>query len=241
MIYIAPFRLSFKCLRPLITSIVLLISTSIWAGEQAPKPLPKLEGEHLEQLLKGEMITLTSRESGQRWPKVDIINYLNVPPTEAFAIFADFNYQRSYIPNLERSEVTTFKGPSHIEVSYRLKLPWPLSNSNYVHVHQMQKKNDGHYQMTWQLVESDTTEAVYGQVDILSTDKNGFKSMLVYQNLVTPQSGFARLFRNAMVADVEKSLKATIKEIERVWKSESDLLKNSMRILNMTLNDQNPY
>lgn len=210
--------------------------------EKFSTKISALDEKQRKQLFEGELLLTTTPDTSSPWPVVHIYALLETPPSEAFAIFAHFEHQKHYIPNLLKSKVIDFQGPSQIDVSYELKLPWPLSNSRYSHRHVLE---DNH--MTWTLIESNSTDAVEGMVRFVpiskqdSTEALPYQSMLVYQNRVTPKSSFAGIFRNAMIRDVENSLKATLEEIEEVWINRPKLLKESVEILNQTLKGDNPY
>lgn len=195
----------------------------------------RLAADEFQKLEKGQFVLTTKEsESSRRWPIIVAYQLINMPPKEAFAVFINFEHQKNYIPNLIKAKIVARpneKKQQTIDVAYELELSWPLSNSHYIHAHTVEKLGDDHYKMSWSLIESNSTEKVYGHVIFEKSQHPQYKTLMTYYSDVTPNSGLARLVRGRMLSDVENSLKKTIEELKRVYNRDSQVLTESLNLL----------
>jgi hypothetical protein len=208
---------------------ILLFTFSIQALE--------LDPQEIEQLGRGEMIVKREIINGEAWPKIKVYTTLDATPEEAMAIFAAFDYQKSYVPNILVSEVVAQPSATTVHTKYEMHMPWPLSNSKYIHGTHLTKQ-DNSYRINWFLVESNVADGIAGFADFGPYQN---KTLLTYESHITPKSFLARVFVNSMVDDVRTSVSAIKKTIENESRERTDVLKKYLQILDRSLKGEKTY
>lgn len=216
----------------IITILVLNATPPLAKTPIAFAPLNLLSEQQFKDLENGNMIIVKEKVKDYIWPKLHIFSYVKSTPLNAMGIFAAYDHQKNYVPNIIKSDVVEQKTATNVLVEYELKMPWPLDNGVYVHGHHLKKSEQG-YKLEWYLVKSNSADYVNGHAIFR---KWGNKTLMYYNSLVDPKSIFGGVLKKLMVKDVEKTLKAIIKEIEVVDQSKpalkqkySDKITNALK------------
>lgn len=195
-------------------------------------------------LAQGRSLEIKTEEvKDQVWPRVVVTAYIEALPLESVAIFAAYDYQKMYIPNLIESKVHLQKvtnTSNEIQVKYTLDMPWPLNDGHYIHGHKLTRPKPNSYKVEWYMVKSDSTEDVHGEA-IFEPSDQGKGTKLTYISNVTPKSIFAGIFKKLMLKDVRSSVEAIIKTTEENVKKNPELISKYSDKINKVLSGQEAY
>lgn len=192
---------------------------------------PKLTPDTYKTLEKGELIILKKKIEGKAWPELSVYTLINATPLESVAIFAAYDYQKDYVPNLIKSIPKT-KSPMNVEVDYEMDLPWPLGTSKYIHGHFLEKPDKHTYKVRWYMIKSDSAEKVRG---FATFHPYGNKTLMEYVSFVDPKSILAGVFKKLMVSDVKKTIHAIIDTIADLKKKNPAIISKYSKKINGAL------
>jgi|GEM_PF-1708034 hypothetical protein len=167
-------------------------------------PLDQLDKRQINDLKQGEVILIENQRKDLPWPQVEGHLKFEVSPLDALAIYTAFDIQKDYVPNLIESSPIEVRDVSKVFVRYEMNLPWPIPNNRYIHGHELIKRAENDYEVTWWMVESNSAKKVEGSARFYLSDDQTY---MHYQSLVVPDSTFASLLKNSMLSDVRESLK----------------------------------
>jgi hypothetical protein len=189
-------------------------------------------------LEKGELVVREQREPKEAWPVVTVYKTLASSPEHSMAIFAAYDDQKNYVPNVVESTPIAQPSPRQTTVAYRLEMPWPVGEVRYTHEHRLSSlKEQKGYRLDWNMIESTSTDLVEGYVVFLPHGEN--KSLMAYSNRVRPKSIFGGMVRGIMVRDLKRSLSAITEEIEkRYLQPDDEKTQQYLVILRDSLNDK---
>lgn len=213
--------------------ILLFTTLSIQAS-----PYPELSKSEVSKLENGEYILVTKSVKDRPWPVVIFYKLIEASSLESVAVFYALEHQSNYIPNLLKSKVVGQRVATEADVRYELKMPWPLSNGDYIHGHKLSYKKQKSYKVNWWLVKSNTAKEVKGSA-IFSNYKGN--TLLKYESLVVPQSFLASFVEGKMLEDVKSSLVAIRKEILRIKNDDKSMMKELADKIHQTLNGKFIY
>jgi hypothetical protein len=203
--------------------------------------VPKLSMDELAKIAEMGHVTRTIPIKDATWPKVEVKILINATPLSSVAIFAAYDYQKNYVPNLTKSTIHKLLSPTQIQVEYELKMPWPLSPAKSVNHHILSSPSQGHYQVSWTSISNTSAKEVEGRASFLPFPGKKNKTLMIYESRVVPKSFFAGIFRKLMVKDVEKSIKATQKRTEELIQQKSTILIDYENKIIKALKGKNPY
>lgn len=198
-----------------------------------------ISSEQREQLLQGKQIVIEEKSEEGPWPVIRLYQLIDATPLESLAIFFALDYQKEYVPNVIKSEISKVNSPTEVWVQYELEMPWPMSNSHYLHSHKLQKVGEDRYRVDWKMEESDSTEKVNGFAEFYPFTEG--KTLMVYENKVIPKSVFAGLVKGTMVSDVQKTLQAIRDEVLLCKKSKKDILSKYKKKIEDSLKGKMAY
>ncbi|MCP4913187.1 MAG: hypothetical protein GY909_08705 [Oligoflexia bacterium] len=221
----------------IITILVINAMPPIAKTPIAFSPLNLLSEEQFKDLENGKMVIVKEKLKDYVWPRLHVFSYVKSTPLNAMGIFAAYDHQKNYVPNVIKSNVVEVKSATNILVEYELKMPWPLDNGVYTHGHHLNKSEQG-YKLDWYLVKSNSADHVEGYAIFRNWGK---KTLMYYNSLVDPKSIFGGVLKKLMVKDVEKTLKAIIKEIEVVDQSKPELKQKYSDKITKALQGKKPY
>ena len=216
--------------------IYILFISACYAVKPSFNFLNELSESELNNLNSAPL--LKTEKSGKTWPDVILYQVVDASPLESVAIFYALDYQKEYIPNLKSSTVIKTVKPSLVHTRYVMDMPWPISDSVYVHASELFIEKPSSYKVKWWMVESDSTEKVEGYA-IFIPYKN--KTIMKYFAHVEPKSFLATFVKNKMLEDVKASLEATKKAIESIKKERKDILKKYVSFIDLALDGKKVY
>lgn len=194
-------------------------------------PLDKLSEKQLEKLNQGSVLLLEKKREELPWPKVEAHLKFEVSALDALAVFAAFDAQKDYVPNLIESTPTEVRGHSKVFVRYELDLPWPIPNNRYVHGHELRKRGPNDFEVSWWMVESNSAKNVEGSARFY---RNGDQTYLYYQSLVVPESAFASLLKGSMLSDVRETLEAIRQSTHEYAQKHDEFMREYRELLTQT-------
>ena len=200
-------------------------------------PVNELSKEELLMLEKG-IIFKSRAVEGSAWPAVTLYTLIGTTPIEAVAIFAAYDYQKSYVPNVIESTPVKHISPTEVWCRYEYRMPWPISNSHYIHTNILKSFGKNSFRVEWKVIESDAMNRVDGSADFVPFAD---KTLLKYHNATDPKSFLAFLFKESMKSDVQETLKAIVSHIEQVKKEKKPLLKKYIGYIRDALAGKNVY
>jgi len=184
-------------------------------------------------LQKGDQVFVTEN-IGHSWPKVTVYQRIEATPEESMAVMADCDRHVNFFKGILKSKVTQYIDISTFIVDYTLHLPWPFSDENYsLKNHLSQINNRSTYLLTWNMVRADTTQNIQGNVRF---EELGSGTIMAYQNLVVPDSGFASVIKNQAIQSVKDAAKSLSKQIQNEKLSDPALLQRQIHHLRNALN-----
>ena len=231
-------------LKVVIISYFNLFLTISALATEIPVLPHKLTKAEWESVNNGDYVVKKKKIKDSAWPELTVYTTINASPKESMAIYAAFDHQKNYVPNLLKSDVIKMEGGLISHTAYEMKLPWPLSNSKYIHGTRLHPVKSGIYKLSWFVVESDVSARVEGisyffPPNSLSTDNN--KTVWVYKSFIDPKSLLAGIFKDTMVSDVTGSLTAIKNEIVRAKNKDPKLMKKYVKILEDSLKNIPSY
>ena len=218
---------------------VTLFSTSYnaFAGTTKLDIRSELSDAEIRQLEGREFIVRTKDIPGSAWPEITYYALINATPLESVGLFAAYDIQKDYTPNLLKSTPVKHVSPTDVQTEYELHIPFPLSNARYIHGARIFKHADD-YEVQWYMVESSSSEDVHGGAYF--QNYNG-KTLLRYRTYVKPKSIFGSFVKKFMFKDVEKSIVAIRTFIERTVKENSALSSKYSEFITRALRGEFVY
>lgn len=211
---------------------LLTFILSFWACFSAlGSPLDKLTDEQVKNINEGQILMLEKPRSELPWPKVDAHLKLDVEALDGLAVFAAFDAQKDYVPNLIESTPFKVDGHSKVFVRYEMKLPWPIPNNRYVHGHEFKKHGSNDYEISWWMVESNSAESVEGSARFYRVDDQTY---MYYQSLIVPLSLFASFIKGSMLSDVRATLEAIRKSTHDYAQNHTAFMQEYRELLEQT-------
>lgn len=217
-------------------TLILLLSL-LQLSHAAELPLSP---EQVQTLESGELVVVETPQEDSPWPLVQAYKLLKSDPETAMGIFAAYDYQKEYVPNMLTSNPVLQSSPTEVQVEYRLKMPWPLNPVRYLHDHRLSRKDEV-YRLDWWMIQSTSAEALKGFTEF-HPYKSDSRVLMIYESSITPKSSFAKLFKGVMISDVRQSLTAITEEIEkRSLKKDDELGLKYRQILQSSLDGKKTW
>ncbi len=179
------------------------------------------------KLFGSEVAVQTKVIKDEVWPQVTAQALIKASSLQSAAIFAAYDYQKNYIPNLLESKVTLEKvneKTNDTHVTYKMDMPWPISDSEYVHGHELTQPHPHEYKVRWYMVKSDSADNVQGYALFSPHPAQSEYTLMTYVSLVSPKSFLAGIFKKIMVKDVVKSIEAVRTTTENLVKTNPELV-----------------
>lgn len=208
----------------MLSFFIRLVFLSSFAWSINGTPDLELSPSELESIQKKGVATQAIKIKDATWPRLKIKTLIKASPLSSVAIFAAYDYQKNYIPNLEVSSIEKVTSPTEIQVRYQLKMPWPLSPGKYVNNHILSSKGPDHYRVAWRGITNSSAEEVEGQATFVPYKNDPSMTLMLYESRVVPKSFFAGIFRKIMIRDVEKSVKSVVHTVNTLSAQKSKLM-----------------
>lgn len=189
----------------------------------------ELNEEQIKNIKETKLVLTTEKIKDKVWPKVIVKAYLEAPALESAAIFAEFDHQPAYIPNMKSSKVVkeeVTEQSNDIHIQYIMDMPWPISDSEYINGHNFsQNKEDFSYKVSWYQVKNDNAKSVNGHAIFTPFPGVQGATLMQYEAHVDPSSFMAGALRKFMVRDVKASVEAVQNEVKKLKKTNPESIK----------------
>lgn len=171
----------------------------------------ELSSDELARINAREFVVKKEEIKDSVWPEITYYALIEVSPLEAIALFAGYDIQKDYVPNVIKSHPVKHVSATDVHTEYELRIPFPLSNAHYTHGARVYRHGED-YQTVWYMVKSSSAEEVKGSAYFASY--NG-KTLFRYRSYVKPKSIFGSFVKKMMFKDVEKTMTAIRAFIEK--------------------------
>jgi hypothetical protein len=212
-------------------SLALGVPVSAFAGIY--EELREINANYPAQIDRGEQIMLTQGAQGP-WPKAWVFRTIDATPEEVAAVFFDAATHKDYFPNVYRSEVVAQPNPTTVEVEYALSVP-VVSDEVYTVRDVLTSYNEGKaFKVEWTKLRATSSRHIEGY--LLMEEHQG-KTIIEYYNYVIPGSGVSGLpfIRNKAMAQLNQTVAALAKEVERRKAEQGDRLQELVRGIRQAL------
>jgi len=172
--------------------------------------LQELSAPQQDQVKKGTQILITEDFNGKPWPRVTIYQVVNATPEEVAAVFFDYEDNKSFVLNVFKSEISKKISPCIMEIDYGVNVPI-LRDELYTVRNSMKQSSPDSYRADWKLLRAVQTKDSTGSFVIEPLDG---KTIIRYQNLVTPGSIMAGLLRKAAISQMKDAATAIASRAE---------------------------
>jgi hypothetical protein len=156
-------------------------------GAYAAGAIDELKPEDQAKVKNGEQVTITAPGQGSVWPQVWVYQRIDSTPEEAMAVFADYDRQHEYVPDLTYSKVSKRIDKTTCEVGYTLTTHFFLHphESYTVRDHIASYDGGSSFRMEWKLVSAQQMHDTVGNVRF---EPMGTGALVAYYNFITPPS-----------------------------------------------------
>ncbi len=197
--------------------------------------LSELNASQKNQMKGGEeQVVVIENIDGKAWPRIKIYRFINASPEQVAAVFFDFENAKSFVPNLFKSEVSNRVSSCTMDVDYGLNVPI-FPDEFYTVRNSLRALDETSYCFDWQLIRAVLTKDSVGSFRVEPWDD---KSLVCYQNLVTPASNIAVLLRGRAIEQMKETTKALAAQIEKEKASNPSGLKRQIAALRAALKEQ---
>ncbi|MBY0414509.1 MAG: hypothetical protein K2Q18_10100 [Bdellovibrionales bacterium] len=221
------------------TCLVTLFSTTYLLAQTPGKEslTEELNSSDLKLINSKEFVFMTKDVLGSAWPEITYYALIEASPLEAIGIFAAYDIQKDYIPNLIKSKPVKHVSATDVLTEYELKIPFPLPNAHYIHGAKI-SRFDKDYKIEWYMAESSSTEDVKGSAYF--KEYNG-KTFLRYRSYVKPKSIFGGLVKKRMLNDVRETILAIVNFIEKNKRENTPLISKYSEFITRALSGEFVY
>lgn len=201
--------------------IVTLFSASYAADLYQEKVDLKVELNDSEFLdLKARKFVIKTQDvTGSSWPEITYYALIDSTPLESIGLFAAYDIQKDYVPNLIKSSVVKHLTATEVLTEYEHRTPFPLSNAHYTHRSRLSQLGDD-YVINWSMVKSTSTDEVRGNAYFTPYDG---KTLFRYRSYVKPKSMLGSFVKKIMFKNVFESIVAIRNFIEKNKSEQSTL------------------
>lgn len=220
--------------------MVAAFATAI-GGPLRGQAVRELTPEQRAVIDSGQDVFMTWPASESPWPRACVFRYVDASPTEATAVFANYERHVAYIPDLTKAKISRVIDPATVEVDYRLRVPI-VADEDYTVRDHVRSVGDTSFVVDWTLVRATSTKATTGNVRFEpyrrpTSPRAG--TLMAYCNLVTPGSRLAglRFIRSRALSQVRATARAIAAEIERQRARDPERLAAELRALHAALPD----
>jgi hypothetical protein len=204
----------------ILTLLLLFASLSLQSAE--------LSKQQLELLEKGEKIVINEEVEDMTWPKTTVHMLFKAPALESFAFYVAYKYQKEYVPNVVLSDPVIQKNPTHVIVSYKQTMPWPVEDAVYKTGNIIEKLGKNQFKISWYQVESNSTELAEGYALFRP---HGAGTLFTYVGQTEPKSIFGGLLKDIAPKNLQKTLEKIKTETETSVKEKPELLKKFVKLV----------
>jgi hypothetical protein len=223
---------AFRLARYLATLLaVCLVDTPRLVAESV---LSELSAPQKEVMKGGDQVVVIENIEGNAWPRVKIYRSINADPEQVAAVFFDFEEAKNFVPNLIKSEISNRVSPCVMEVDYGLDVPI-FPDEFYTVRNSLRLLDENSYRFDWKLLRAVMTKDSVGNFRIQPWEG---KSIICYQNMVTPSSNIAVLLRSRAIEQMKETTRALAAHVEKEKATNPAGLKKQIATLRTALRQQ---
>lgn len=212
------------------------LGSTVAAPAGPAEPDRALTAAERERIDRGELAVRSRRVDGFPWPELIVYARVAAAPAEVMAVYADFDAQATYLPQMVRSRIVGRDGPTVWRVSYEYEVAGP--NERHTVAVRLGREVGG-YHATWNLVTARYARRLSGEVRVVE-DLGG--SLIRYVSRVDPGTLGVTL---GSPESVEQRLRATVQalvhRVERLRSERSEDLAALVRALRLAMDDRDAW
>ena len=191
-----------------------------------------LSASEQEQLAQGEVIVKTRPVGGYPWPEVTVYRWVAASPEDVMAVYADFESQAQYLPDLVESRIVKRLSPNSLNISYEYEVTGP--NERYT-VMSTVSRTPGSLRVTWDLVTARYARRLSGHMKVEASDSG---ALIEYTNRVDPGFFGVRLgSAETTVSRVRETVEALAPHVERLRVEQQETLRGLTHALSAMLGE----
>ena len=194
----------------------------------AVTPPADLTETELAKLTNKQLILHSKEVSQCPWPEITVFALVDISPAEAAALFSNYQDQKTYIPNLIKSDPARKLADNETIVDFEMRLPWPLANSKYSTANVFNRLENNEYEFCWYLVQSDSLVDSKGAVQFIPYGK---MTLLRYQSLIHPDSKLATILSSRLKGGVMRTVQAIVTYMEETKKKTPEKIQKYISAL----------
>jgi hypothetical protein len=194
----------------------------------------ELNASQKDVMKGGDQVVVIENIEGNAWPRVKIYRSINADPEQVAAVFFDFEEAKNFVPNLIKSEISNRVSPCVMEVDYGLDVPI-FPDEFYTVRNSLRLLDDNSYRFDWKLLRAVMTKDSVGNFRIQPWEG---RSVICYQNMVTPSSNIAVLLRSRAIEQMKETTKALAAHVEKEKATNPAGLKKQIATLRTALRQQ---
>ena len=204
-----------------------LVVAVLSAAMASAAPLPTLDPADARRIEAGETVAHERPVASYSWPEVLIYRRSTASPTALMAVYADFEAQSSWVPDVVTSRVVGRDAPNVARVLYEYAVAGP--NERYTLTMTVSREGDG-WQAGWALVSARYTRRLEGSIRVIP---RGEGSLVIYTTLVDPGALGATFGTPASLAiHIARTAEALTKRTEHFVSAEPARLAALVEALN---------
>ena len=212
-------------------ALALFLSLTTAPLGQTAEILGELDSAQKATLKKGSQVVVIEDIKGKPWPRVTIYKLVRATPEEVAAVFFDYEDNKSFVPNLLKSEISKRISPQSSEVDYGVDVPI-LPDEYYTVRNTITRIAPDQYRIDWKLVRAVQTKDSVGSFRIEPYED---QTLICYQNLVTPGSSMAGLLRKTAISQMKDAATAIAQRAETLKTGDPEQLKKQVEELRAAL------
>ncbi|HEY6676408.1 MAG TPA: hypothetical protein VIZ87_06440 [Terrimicrobium sp.] len=216
---------------PAVLLAVCLLPTPQLVAESV---LSELSASQKGSMKAGDQVVVIENVEGNAWPRVKVYRSIEADPEQVAAIFFDFEEAKSFVPNVFKSEISNRISPCIMEVDYGLDVPI-FPDEFYTVRNSLRSLDENSYRFDWKLLRAVMTKDSVGNFRVEPWEG---KSLICYQNMVTPSSNIAVLLRARAIDQMKETTKALAAHIEKEIATNPAGLKRQIATLRAALRQQ---
>jgi hypothetical protein len=200
----------------------------------AESVLSELNASQKEVMKGGDQVVVIENIEGNAWPRVKIYRSINADPEQVAAVFFDFEEAKNFVPNVIKSEISNRVSPCVMEVDYGLDVPI-FPDEFYTVRNSLRLLDENSYRFDWKLLRAVMTKDSVGNFRVQPWEG---KSIICYQNMVTPSSNIAVLLRSRAIEQMKETTRALAAHVEKEKATNPAGLKKQIAALRTALRQQ---
>jgi hypothetical protein len=196
---------------------------------EADRALSDAERERVD---RGGLVVRARPIEGFPWPELTVYARVAAAPAEVMAVYADFDAQATFLPEMVESRIVGRDGPTAWRVFYEYEVIGP--NERYTVAVRLGRVAGG-YHATWSLVTARYARRLGGEMRVV---EHGDGSLVRYASRVDPGTLGVTL---GSPESVERRLRATVealaRHVERLRAERPDALTALVRTLRLAVKE----